>query len=80
MIRNLKLLLLVVFWNVGYTQISTGKVPISETNSYNGHFILKSISFDDEFPNTRGISEVLYTRQYESFGVKKKVLYNRSLF
>jgi hypothetical protein len=72
MIRNLKRLLLVVFWNVGYTQISTGKVPISETNSYNGHFILKSISFDDEFPNTRGVSEVLYTRKYESFGVKKK--------
>ncbi|MFO7743753.1 MAG: DUF6794 domain-containing protein [Psychroflexus sp.] len=64
--------LLIIFWNNSHSQFSSGKVPISETYSYNGKFKLKSISFDDDFPNTKGESQVFYSRKYESLGVKKK--------
>jgi hypothetical protein len=72
MLRKIIYLLPIIFWSNGYTQISTQRVPISETYSYNGKFKLKSISFDDEFPNTKGESQVSYTQKYESLGVKKK--------
>ncbi len=41
-----------------YSQISTQRVPISETYSSNGEFKLESISYDDEFPNLKGRSTV----------------------
>lgn len=52
--------------------MSTEVVPISETYSSNGKFKLKSVSYDDEFPNLIGESFVSYTEVYESVGVRKK--------
>ena len=76
MIRPIIYLLSFVVCNIGYGQISSQRVPISETYSYNGKFKLKSISFDEEFPNTKGESHVSYTKKHESYKVVYKV--NRS--
>jgi hypothetical protein len=65
-------ILLIIFCNTNHAQISSGKVSISETYSYNGNFKLKSISYDTEYPNIIGESQVTFARRYESLGVKKK--------
>ena len=72
--NNAKLLLLVLIGipKIIYGQISTEKVPISETYSSNGKFKLQSISYDQRFPNLKGQSFVTYTQKYESTGVRKK--------
>ncbi|SDC14165.1 DUF6794 domain-containing protein [Pedobacter soli] len=41
-----------------FTQSSTSQIPITEVFSANGKFSLKSFSYDDEFPTTRGKSIV----------------------
>ncbi len=71
MFKPIIYLFLLMFFNSIFGQISTQRVPISETYSSNGKFKLKSISFDDEFPNLKGESSVTFTKEYESFGVKK---------
>lgn len=63
----------ILFFNNLYSQVSTEVVPISETYSSNGEFMLLSISYDDEFPNLRGESFVSYTQEYDSIGVRKKI-------
>lgn len=71
MFKPLPYLFLLLFSNSILGQILTQRVPISETYSSNGKFKLKSISFDDEFPNLKGESSVTFTNEYESSGVKK---------
>jgi len=41
-----------------FTQFSTSRIPITEVFSANGKFSVKSFSYDDEFPTTRGKSIV----------------------
>lgn len=55
-----------------YSQISTERVPISETYSSNGEFKLKSISYDDEFPNLKGNSVVTGKENDYDFDYKVK--------
>ena len=57
--------------NISFSQISTSIIPLSETYSSNREFELKSISYDDEFPNLKGESFVYYTEETDSLGAKK---------
>lgn len=64
-------LLTLITVNFSFCQNLSDQVSISETFSSNGLFRLKSISYDDEFPNLIGESFVTYTDEYESYGIKK---------
>jgi len=77
--KNIILLVSLFITHTSFSQNSTSIIPISKTYSSNGEFELKSISYDDEFPNLKGESFVYYTEETDSLGVKK-MLYkiNRS--
>ncbi|HSD14620.1 MAG TPA: hypothetical protein VLB74_08225, partial [Flavobacterium sp.] len=70
--KKIYLLLTLLILNISFSQHSSEHVSISETFSSNGEFILKSISYDDEFPNLKGESFVTFNKEYDSLGVRKK--------
>lgn len=51
--------------------MSSEVATISETYSSNAEFKLKSISYDNVFPNLKGKSFVSYIQEYDSIGIKK---------
>ncbi len=67
-------LVLLLFSIPLFAQHSTERVPISETYSTNAKFMLRSVSYDHQYPNLIGESTVTYNDKYESPGIKK-VLY-----
>lgn len=69
--KKIYLLLTLLILNISYSQISSEQVSISETFSSNAKFKLKSISYDNEFPNLKGESFVTYNDEYDSIGVRK---------
>ena len=69
--KKIFLLIHLITLNISFSQISTSIIPISETYSSNRRFELKSISYDDEFPNLKGESVVYYTEETDSLGAKK---------
>ena len=69
--KKLFLFIHLITLNISFSQISTSIIPISETYSSNREFELKSISYDDEFPNLKGESFIYYTEETDSLGAKK---------
>lgn len=69
--KKIYLLSTLLILNISFSQISSEQVSISETFSSNGEFKLKSISYDDEFPNLKGESFVTYNNEYEKSGIRK---------
>ena len=61
--KKLFLFIHLITLNISFSQISTSIIPISETYSSNREFELKSISYDDEFPNLKGESFIYYTEE-----------------
>lgn len=74
-----KLAFLLTLLNISFSfsQTSSGQVSISETLSFNGKYMLKSISYDDEFPNLIGESFVTFNDEKSSIP-KKIYRINRS--
>lgn len=65
------LLILLMLCNLhAYSQKSTSRVPISTTISQNGIYSIKSISYDDEFPNLKGQS-VVYKNDNELYKINR---------
>jgi hypothetical protein len=69
--KNIIVFLFLSSINSLFSQISTSRIPISYTNSSNSEFVLKSISYDDEFPNLKGESFVFYKEETDSLGSQK---------
>lgn len=69
------LLFSLLVFNISLSQSSTSVVPITETYSSNGEFLLKSISYDDEFPTLRGESFVFYANEYANSSFDRKSFY-----
>lgn len=58
--KKIILLILTITISVLFkAQISSSAIPISETTSSNGEYMIRSVSYDDEFPTLRGKSFVI---------------------